>query len=515
VVIDLSGSLPIRPARSDLPGRTGQLRSRPRSLHELAALLRALAAARWLEGAVFRLDGLEVTYPTAYALRRLIHEFRESGKFATAFLSTISRRAYYVACAADEVIAPETADVRLHGVGVCRFFFGEALARLGVRFEKVAVGEAKTAMDGFARHDMSPAERQQLEAILAELEDQFTKEVAIDRHLPPARVRAAIDEGATSAQRLEELGLVDRVAYEDEVVGAEKPQFAEAQRFLPMRASGGGKSIAVVSLTGLIVPGSSAPPRMLRPSGISSSDAISRALRLAAADERVGAVVLHVDSPGGSALASDLIWRAVRLAGASKPVVALMGAVAASGGYYAAAAARHVVAAPATITGSIGVVTGKFVADGLLERHGIRAELLERGPYALVGSPARALSKDERGLLERSTREVYARFVARVADGRRIAPERVDALGQGRIWLGSDAVKVGLVDELGDWETALSRAAELAGISRDAPIWDVPTSIGAFLSEATGVLGLLRSMQSLLSTQTQWLVCPLGLHGLD
>jgi len=508
VVIDLTGKLPARPPRADLAGRTGLIRSRPRSLHELAALLRSLGAAPWLGGAVFRIDGLDVPYASAHAIRRLIHEFRSSGKAAVALLSTLSRRAYYVACAADEVIVPEAADVRLHGVGICRLFFGEALAQLGVRFEKVAVGESKTAMDEFVRRDMSPADRAQLEAILGGLESQFVHDVAMDRRLSPSDVRAAIDEGVTSAERLKELGFIDRVAYEDEIIEPGSPPFAVAQRFLPMRAPEGDRFVAVVSVTGLILPGRARPSHSFFSSGVTTSHAICRALRLAAEDELTGAIVLHIDSPGGSALASDLIWREAHLAAARKPVVALLGAVAASGGYYVAAAARHVVAAPSTVTGSIGVVTGKIVADALLDRHGVHAELLERGRFAHLGSLARAWSDDERALLERSSREIYERFVARVAEGRRLARERVDAIGQGRVWLGADALRVGLVDELGDWETAVGRAADLAGIPRDAPIWDVPTSSGGALSDLSGMVVPLLA-------DRHWLVGPLGLDAVD
>jgi protease-4 len=217
--------------------------------------------------------------------------------------------------------------------------------------------------------------------------------------------------------------------------------------------------------------------------------------------------VLFVDSGGGSALASDLIGREVRLLAAVKPVVAVMGAVAASGGYYVLTHARRVIAAPTTITGSIGVLTGKLVAEELFARWGLNAEQVRRGRYALLLDPAKSLGDEERALLRRANEEIYDRFVARVADGRRLDVARVREIARGRIWAGADALSVGLVDELGDLETGIQAARDLAGLGPDAPVWDVEAPDAWTLPAVPDAAALLELAAPILR-ETSWLLLP-------
>jgi protease-4 len=217
-------------------------------------------------------------------------------------------------------------------------------------------------------------------------------------------------------------------------------------------------------------------------------------------------VVLFVDSPGGSALASDLVGREVRRLREKKPVVAVMGAVAASGGYYVVTHASRIIAAPTTITGSIGVLTGKLVVEDLFARWGLHAEQIRRGRYALLLDPAKPLGEDERALLRRANEEIYDRFVARVAEGRGLPAERVREIARGRIWAGADAVKLGLIDELGDLELGLARARALAGLCPDAPVWEVEPSDDLVLP-VQSVDALLDAATPLLR-ETSWLVVP-------
>jgi protease-4 len=501
VVVELAGSFPARRRRPELLGfRLPQLGSAEMSLHELADAMRALARAPWLGGVTFRVERLRVGYATAYALRRQIHALRAAGKATSVVMPIVSQTAYYVAAAADEIVVPESADVHLVGFGARATYMRDALAKLGMRFEKVAIGEYKSALDELVEQHMSPAHREQLDAMLAALERRFADDIATDRGKRADDIRAALDEGITSARRLHELGLVDRVAYEED----EPAPLARAQRFLEVKRPAAGKRIGVVSVAGVIAPGRS---RRLPvgAAGTAGSETIARSIRNAAADPNTAAIVLHVDSPGGSALASDLIWHEVKRANANKPVVAAMGAVAASGGYYICAAARHVIAAPATITGSIGVVSGKLVAEGLLARLGLSTEVVERGRFVHLDSPTRGLTDAERALLQRASEEVYARFTARVAEGRRLTAARVHELGRGRIWAGADALGAGLVDELGDIELAIERAAELAGIARDAPVWDVPAA-----TERLPLAAVLREPLGWLAEEHHLLWCPIG-----
>ncbi|MEJ7730382.1 MAG: signal peptide peptidase SppA [Polyangiaceae bacterium] len=381
-----------------------------------------------------------------------------------------------MASAAETVVVPESADIWLHGMAVSTVFFRDTLAKLGLRFEKLAIAEYKNAFDELVRQEMSQPQREQLEALLESMFSSWVEDVAQSRHLSAEAVRAAVDEGVTSATRARELGLIDRVAYEDEVLEEKAVTLDEAAQSLPVTTPMSRKRVAVVSLLGGIIVGQSrrSPTPVPVVGGVmAGSETIIRCLRAAAEDDSTAAVVLHVDSGGGSALASDLIWREVARLRAKKPVVGVMEGVAASGGYYVLAGCNRIVAAPQTITGSIGVLTGKLVLEGAYEKLGANPQLLSRGKFGLLFNPAHGFSTEERALMERYGREVYERFVARVAEGRSLTRERVDEIGRGRVWTGRDALTVGLVDELGDVETAVDRACELGGLAAGAPTWNV------------------------------------------
>jgi protease-4 len=521
VVVELHGHLAPRPEKRRFFGfalPSGIAPQNP-SLDALVESLDALGRASWLTGVVLRFEGWSADPATAYALRRAVSALRGAGKRVVAFLTSIDSGAYYVASAANEVVAPESADVGLHGAGVSVTFMREALAKLGVRFEKLAIDEYKNAFDNLVRDEMTAPHREQLEVLLQRIEEHTHDAIASSRGIAPEAVRALVDEGITSAERAREAKLLDRVAYEDEIVGEGHATLAEAERFLGTRVPplGGGR-VGIVAITGGIVPGRTR--RVPSPLGSSmvGSETVVRALRTAGADASTKAVVLFVDSPGGSALASDLIGREVRVLRDKKPVVAVMGAVAASGGYYVLTHASRVIAAPTTVTGSIGVITGKLVVDELFARWGLKSERVQRGRFALMMDPAAPLTEDERALLRRANDEIYARFVARVADGRRLSVERVRELARGRVWAGTDALAHGLVDELGDLETGLARARELAGLPANAPAWEVEPRQGLVLpgQDADAIASFASGSQvedavrqvTRWARETSWLVSP-------
>jgi protease IV len=510
VVVELSGTITPRPERPrflGLPIPAPARRARP-SLADLTATLESLGRAPWLKGVLFRVEALHADPATAFALRRAITALGDAGKRTVAYLTHLDLTGYYVASAAAEVVAPESADIGLRGLGLSITFMRDALAKLGVRFEKLAIDEYKNAFDNLVRQEMSAPHREQLEALLDRFDEHYSGAIGASRSLSAAQVRALVDEGLTSAARAKEGGLLDRIAYEDEIVGPKHLPLAEARRFLgaPVPPLRGGR-VAVVSLTGGIMPGKSR--RLPSPLGgrTAGAETVVRALRAAADDASTRAVVFFVDSGGGSALASDLIGREVRRVAAQKPVVAVMGAVAASGGYYVLTHATRVIAAPTTVTGSIGVLTGKLVADELFARWGLRAELIRRGRYALMLDPSQPLSDDERALLRRANGEIYDRFVGRVADGRHLTVERVRELARGRVWAGTDALAAGLVDELGDLGTGLARARELAGLGPHAPVWDVEAPDELLLPKAPDAAALLELAAPILR-ETSWLVLP-------
>lgn len=502
-VLELTGSYPERRQprrRLSLAALAGGPRGA--SLDELAALVDRLCRAPALEGVVLRVQGLTVDLAAAYALRRQVERLRAAGKRTVAVAQALDMAGYLVVSAADEVVVPESAELWVHGSALGATFVADALSRVGARFEKVAIGEYKNAPDQLALPAMSEPQRRQYEAVLDSVERTFLTAVATGRRKEPDDVKAWVDEGVTSARRALELGMVDRVAYEDEVVKRGQVPAERAAAFAPTRLRPRGGRVAVVSLEGSIVPGRSrrSPlPLPLFGGTLAGSETLVRALRAAGKDPLTEAVVLHVDSGGGSALASDLIWREVKRLAERMPVVAVMGELAASGGYYVLTHATRVVAAPTTLTGSIGVFAGKFVLEEFNRRYGLNPEYLSRGRFARLMRAAAGWDDDERALMERYVSEVYDRFVSRVADGRRLSRERVHELGRGRIWTGADALEVGLVDELGDVQHAIRVAKELAGLHEDAEVRDVHAPAKLVLPVGDDPQALLDAVAPLLS----------------
>ena len=503
VVLHLSGSYPARrPKRKlvSLASLTGA--EREQSQEELEERVTSLLAAPWLEGVVLRLGELQLDLARAYAIRNQLLRLRAGGKRVVVSCDDLSTVTYYLATAADEVIAPESATVWVHGMALSTTFMADALARLGVRFEKLAIGEFKNAGDQLALPAMSEAQRLQYDELLDSLEQEYLSETARCRGRTPEEVREWIDRAVTSAVAARELGMIDRVAYEDEYMGDEHRTYAQVAAYLPARSGPPDPGrVAVVSLEGLIVPGRSrrSPlPLPLFGGVMAGSETLVRALRAAAKDPHTAAVVFHVDSGGGSALASDLIWREVKLLAARKPVVAVMGSVAASGGYYVLTHATRIMAAPSTLTGSIGVLMAKFVLEEFNARYGFRPEVLERGEFANVNDSAHSWTYAEQELLRRYNEEIYERFVARVAQGRGLSAQRVDEIGRGRIWSGRAALELGLVDELGDVQLGVARARELAGLHPDAPVWNVHAPRKLVLPVGNDPQALLHALAPLL-----------------
>lgn len=477
LVVPLSGSYPAlsRPRRlTDFPP---DIRPPEVSQAALADLVEALGQAPWLKGVIFRFDELRLDLSTAYALRRLLASLRQAGKETVAYLTQATLGSYYLACAADKIVMPESAEIALSGLSLEVLFMRDALARLGIAADKMAIGAYKSALDQFVRQEMSEAQREQLDALLTSFERTVLDGIAAGRGVSVDTVRAWIDQGVTSAAAAQGLGMIDRVAYEDELLPKRAAPLAAGARFLrrsllPLQE----KRVAVIGLEGTIVPGKSRRtpfPLPLVGDKQAGAETLVAAFRLAERDEGTAAIVFYVDSRGGSALASDLIWREVRRIGSKKPIIAVMGSVAASGGYYVLTHARHIIAAPSTLTGSIGVLTAKVVLEAFYDRYGFRPEVLARGRFAQLYSARRPFTPEERDLVARYLAEVYERFITRVAEGRKLAKAAVDALGQGRIFSGEEALARGLVDELGDLQTGLARAKALAGLHPKAPVWTV------------------------------------------
>ncbi|PFG39448.1 signal peptide peptidase A [Georgenia soli] len=489
VVLDLHGSYPTY--RRSAPVQ--ELLQRTESFEALTARLDRLAKADWVRGVLVRVGDLKVGLATAHAIGLALGRLARK-KRVVGYVPQVSMRSLLATAPLTEVVAPESAEVSLPGFAAEQVFYGAFLGRHGISFENLRIREYKSALTRFSQDRMDEYDREQLTAYVTSAERSWQADVPRARGADPD---ALFDTPLTNAQQLLDLGLITRIAYDDEIVAPVDQHWGRtvelmmpdlAARKMGRKADG----VAVVPVIGPIVTGHSrrTPPLPFLPGPMSGSESVVAALRKAERDEHTKAVVLYVDSPGGSALASDVVCRAV--ARCAKPVVAVMGEVAGSGGYYVLAQADHVVADPYTLTGSIGVVVGKPVLTQFDDRHGLNPETVGRD-RALFASPHRPFSDDERAWAEQMMDEVYERFVGRVSAGRRLSRERVDEIGRGRIWSGQDAQEIGLVDELGDLDAGLAAARRLAGLPDDAPARTVsagPTLPGVptFGKEAAGAL---------------------------
>ncbi|GAA0600824.1 signal peptide peptidase SppA [Actinomadura livida] len=429
-------------------------------------------------------------------LREAVQELREAGKLTVAWAETYGESGrgtvpYYLATAFDKIYLQPTGEVGLVGMALEEPFFAGALEKAGVEPRFAQRYEYKTMANTFMQKTYTPEHEESSKRLVASLTEQITAAVAAGRGLPEDKVRDLVNRGPfLSGEALEEK-LVDRLGYRDEVYADLREEFGEETQLryvarynrahgLASRLPHPGKqdSVALINGHGPIRLGRSGRGGPLPGSGPAmGSDTIGAAFRAAVKDDAVKAIVFRVSSPGGSAVASDAIWREVVLARrAGKPVIVSMGNVAASGGYYVAMAADTIVAQPGTITGSIGVVTGKAVVNGLLDRVGITFGSVADGDHARMSSSTKDFSESEWERVNASLDKIYDDFTSRVAEGRGMSRERVHELARGRVWTGADAAEHGLVDELGGIDRALDLARKKAGLAADAPVRVYPMS---------------------------------------
>ncbi|MGH3148065.1 MAG: signal peptide peptidase SppA, partial [Rubrobacter sp.] len=390
-------------------------------------------------------------------------------------------RSYYIACAADEVLATPLAYLNVIGLRARVDFLKDALDKLGIEVEVVAVSPYKSAGERFVRDDFSSESREQAGRLLDRRYEEVVAAISEGRELSLQEVLSSIDRAPYDARAAVSEGLLDGVLYEDELPhrlgsGDRRARLSERERAMrslrvPLRKRS-RKKVALVTLRGTIVRGRSRRLPVPLPfvgGEQAGSESVVAALRVAERNRRISAVLFYVDSPGGDALASDLIWREVERIGAKKPVVVLMGNAAASGGYYVSAPANYVVARRTTVTGSIGVLTIRPVALGLYEKLGINAIALERGARAGILDPSRRPSAEELRVIQAQIQHIYAEFKDRVVRGRGIDSSDLEGIAGGRVWTGTEALELGLVDETGGFREALQKARELGGVELDLP----------------------------------------------
>ena len=448
-------------------------------ISELTTLLRSVTREPRVVGVRIDVGRLDAGLAKVQELRRAIVAVRESGRHVHVHLEGGGLREYLLACAADRISMPPMGTLDLVGLRGETTYLGGLLSTLGIHPDFEAVGDYKAFAERFVRSGPTPAARENSEAILQDTWAQLVSAVAAGRALDEEQVVRLLGGGPFGADEAVDHGLIDATAYPDrvrkqvvEVVGKHRTvkgsRYGSRRRRLERwrRRVHGGPLVAVLPAVGQIVPGSLGNV----PGNLVAARTFNRQLESLRKDPRVAAVVLRIDSPGGSAEASDLIWRAVRRVTRDKPVVASMGDVAASGGYYIAMGANAVLAEPGTLTGSIGVVAGKLNLGALYDKLGIHRDVVSVGEHNGFYATTTDFSESERARLRNRMDAFYRVFVRKAARGRGMKPSELEPHARGRVWTGRQALERSLVDSLGGLHDAADEASLLAGFDRPLPI---------------------------------------------
>lgn len=470
-----------------------------------------------ISGIYLHIDGLNCGWAKVEELRRHIFNFKKSGKFVVAYLPACREKEYYLASACDDLYLPPTAYFSFYGFTVQAAFLAGVFENVGIQPDVQRIGKYKSAGDQLTRKSMSKENCEMLTAILDNIYGNWLDKVSSTKGKKIEDMKNFINEGVYKVERLKEEGLITNMHYDDEVISMLKEKVGvQKDKVLPMvdyskysrvrnwtlGLTGGRDLIAIIRASGSISRVKS--PLSLSGSGIIGEQLIEK-IRQARESKKYKAAIIRIDSPGGDALASDLMWREIRLLAESKPVIASMSDVAASGGYYMAMAADTIVAENLTLTGSIGVVTGKFSLGKLYEKIGFNKEIISRGKYAeLLAADQRPLRPDEAELFAKSAQNAYEQFRDKAAFSRSMPVDKMEEVAQGRVWTGQDAASRGLVDAIGGFSRAVAIAKQKANIPQDRQVMLVelsrpsPTLPEILSGIGSSVVGAERTLKELL-----------------
>jgi protease IV len=422
---------------------------------------------------IVRFDGIKMDFASAQELRSAISTFRANNKKVTAFMSVAGNLDYYVASAADEIYMDPTGLLELKGLAINARFYKGTMDKLGIHAQFVHTGPHKTYGDAYSETTLTDAAREQIDWLLDDLYSQFVDGISTGRHILPEKVKAFIDDGPYSSQRAYKVGLVDGLKHFDEIVEdnpvkafmsqVDLVSFYTIKDYNPRWSE--PKKIAVVYANGSIVQGQNGSS--LIDGKTVGDETLARTLKKLRYDNTIKAIVLRVNSPGGDVFASENIYRQLELLKGKKPLVVSMGGVAASGGYYISCPGDEIMASPGTITGSIGVVMGKMDLSQLYSKIGINNETVKRGQRADIRSTNRPATDDEMSLIDTMLWEFYDDFLNKVGTWRKLDVDSIDAIGQGRVWTGRQALQRGLVDTYGGLWEAVEQARQKAKIDPD------------------------------------------------
>lgn len=482
LILNVSGSLPDFSAEDPTARIFGMEQSS--SFSSLLSQLRKAKVDSRIGAILLDIDFPGIGWGKADELREAIAEFKTSGKPVFAYMEIGSNKEYYIATAADKIYLPPTGDLYVNGFAAQSQFYKGSLDKLGVKWEDVHVGDFKSYNEQFTRTNHSEYAKKAVEEMLDDYYNRVVNTIAQSRQKSPEDVKAIIDNAPYNAVEAQKQSLIDGAKYKDEVYAELKNRLGykeaddlrvttnSAYKEITPESLGlnNGERIAVIFASGIITPGRSADGTFGGAQTI-GSDTIVKAVKDAADDASIKAIVLRVDSGGGSALASDLMWHTIEYAKTKKPIVTSMGDVAASGGYYIACNSNKIVAEPSTVTGSIGVVLGRPVLGGLYNWLGVSNEYTTRGKNAEIFREDREWTPAEREVFQKNANFFYwDNFVPKVAKGRGKTVEQIHEVAQGRVWTGFQAKEKGLIDEFGGLNKAIEIAKELAKLPADKDV---------------------------------------------
>ena len=481
LILKISGDLPDYSPPDPLAKTFGV--EQAESFTDILADLRKAKADTRIGGILLDINFPGIGWGKADELRDAIKDFRASGKPVYAFMEMGMNKDYYIAAAADKIFVTPAGDLYVNGLAAQAQFYRGSLDKLGIEPQFIKIGAYKNAPDQYTRKEMSDEQREVTNAILDEYYGAMVSAISESRHKTPDEVKAMIDGAPYNARQAKQLGLIDDAVYREQAYDALKNALGYKENE-DLRTIGtdtyrdvspnslnlnNGEKVAVIYASGAIMSGrSSSSPFGGQTVG---SDTIVDAVNDAANDDSIKAIVLRVDSPGGSALASDVMWYALENAKAKKPVVVSMGDVAASGGYYISCNATKIIAEPRTITGSIGVFLGKPIMNGFYDWVGISNEYILKGKNAGLFRETQKWEGDELVKIQEQANNIYYdNFVPKVAEGRHKTPEEVNSIGQGHVWTGTQAKGNGLIDDFGGLEKAIAVAKDLAQLPADKDV---------------------------------------------
>ena len=479
-------------------------------LNDILANIKKAKTDENIKGIYIEIGMISAGFATREEIRNALLDFKESGKFITTYSEIYTQGSYYLASVADYICMYPEGGMELRGLNSTIPFFTNALKKMGIEPQVIRHGKFKSAVEPFMLTEMSDENREQIETYMGSIWEHFLKNLASDRKLTKDRLNEIADnlEIQTTEDALR-LGLIDSLFYRDqfqnhlanlmEQENYDDINFVSLKKYNKVKNENARdkfkkEKVAVIYAQGEIQSGEGSET-------VIGSERISKAIRKARKDEKVKAIVLRVNSPGGSALASDVIWREMKLANEEKPVVVSMGDVAASGGYYIACASDKIYASPNTITGSIGVFGMMPNFEELMtDKIGLTFDQVKTNKFADIGSSNRPLTQEEYDIIQKGVVDVYNTFTSKVAEGRDMSQENVDDIGQGRVWSGTNAMDINLIDEYGGLEAAVAGAAELAELE-DYRIYELPEQKDPFQE-------LLEQLEG--DMQTSWIKYQLG-----